>query len=205
MGRGAMAFEIYLPQARIAASQGLWAERLPIDDLDAAVRAAPERTAFVGRNSVLAPGDPPHLRRARRARRQDRGGARRARRRPRRRGRLPAAELVGVHGAVLRLQPHRRGRQSADADLPPARAALHDGLRRGQDRRRARAVARLRPHRHDARDPARPAQAAPTCLAVGGAGEESFEKAFLDRPARLRRREAEARQACGRSPTRSSS
>jgi cyclohexanecarboxylate-CoA ligase len=48
-----MAFEIYLPQSRIAASKGLWADRLPIDDLDAAVAAAPGRTAFVGRNSAL--------------------------------------------------------------------------------------------------------------------------------------------------------
>ena len=48
-----MAFEIYLPQSRIEASRGLWPDRLPIDDLDAAVRTAPERTAFVGWNSAL--------------------------------------------------------------------------------------------------------------------------------------------------------
>jgi cyclohexanecarboxylate-CoA ligase len=48
-----MAFEIHLPQSRIAASKGLWADRLPIDDLDAAVATAPGRTAFVGRNSAL--------------------------------------------------------------------------------------------------------------------------------------------------------
>ncbi len=90
------------------------------------------------------PGDPPHLWRAWRSCRQDRGRASRARCRPGRRRRLPAAELVGVHGPVLCLQPHRCRGQPADADLPPARAALHDGLCRGQGRRRARAVARLR-------------------------------------------------------------
>ena len=48
-----MAVEIWLPQSRIAASARLWPGRLPIDDLDAAVRLGPERTAFVGRNSML--------------------------------------------------------------------------------------------------------------------------------------------------------
>ena len=48
-----MAFEIYLPEKRIAASRGLWADRLPIDDLDEARRKSPGRTAFVGWNSVL--------------------------------------------------------------------------------------------------------------------------------------------------------
>ncbi len=160
-GVSAMAFEIYLPQERIAQQRKLWANRLPIDDLDDAVRAAPERTAFVGRNSAQGRRDPAHLRGARRAGRQDRGGARRAWRRQGRRGGVSAAELVGVHGAVLCLQPHRRRGQPADADLPPARAALHDGLCRGQGRRRAGAVARLRPCGHDARDPPRPAASAP--------------------------------------------
>jgi cyclohexanecarboxylate-CoA ligase len=48
-----MAFEIFLPQSRIAASRGLWPDRLPIDDLDAAVAKHPDRTAFVGLNSTL--------------------------------------------------------------------------------------------------------------------------------------------------------
>ncbi|HML14018.1 MAG TPA: AMP-binding protein [Xanthobacteraceae bacterium] len=48
-----MAFEIFLPQNRLAASRGLWTDRLPIDDLDAAVAKHPDRTAFVGRNSAL--------------------------------------------------------------------------------------------------------------------------------------------------------
>jgi cyclohexanecarboxylate-CoA ligase len=48
-----MAFEIYLPQSRINASRGLWPDRLPIDDLDEAVDKNPGRTAFVGANSAL--------------------------------------------------------------------------------------------------------------------------------------------------------
>jgi cyclohexanecarboxylate-CoA ligase len=48
-----MAFEIFLPQSRIAVSRGLWPNRLPIDDLDEAVSKSPGRTAFVGWNSAL--------------------------------------------------------------------------------------------------------------------------------------------------------
>jgi cyclohexanecarboxylate-CoA ligase len=48
-----MAFDIWLPQSRIAASAQLWPGRLPIDDLDDAVRTSAARTAFVGWNSVL--------------------------------------------------------------------------------------------------------------------------------------------------------
>jgi cyclohexanecarboxylate-CoA ligase len=47
-----MAFEIYLPASRLEASRGLWLDRLPVDFLDAARRASPERAAFVGRNSA---------------------------------------------------------------------------------------------------------------------------------------------------------
>jgi cyclohexanecarboxylate-CoA ligase len=47
-----MVFDICLPQSRIEASRGLWADRLPIDDLDRAVGAYPNRTAFVGINSA---------------------------------------------------------------------------------------------------------------------------------------------------------
>jgi cyclohexanecarboxylate-CoA ligase len=48
-----MAFETFLPQSRIEASSGLWPDRLPIDDLDAAVAKYPSRIAFVGWNSAL--------------------------------------------------------------------------------------------------------------------------------------------------------
>ena len=47
-----MAFEIYLPQTRIAASRGLWLDRLPVDDLDEAIRDGAGRTAFVGWNGA---------------------------------------------------------------------------------------------------------------------------------------------------------
>jgi cyclohexanecarboxylate-CoA ligase len=47
-----MAFETHLPESRLQASRGLWLDRLPVDFLDAARRGSPERTAFVGRNSV---------------------------------------------------------------------------------------------------------------------------------------------------------
>ena len=49
-----MAFEIHLPEKRIAASRGLWQDRLPIDDLDEVRRGSPGRTAFVGWNSALS-------------------------------------------------------------------------------------------------------------------------------------------------------
>ena len=49
-----MAFEIYLPEKRVAASRGLWLDRLPVDFLDAARRDRPGHTAFVGWNSELA-------------------------------------------------------------------------------------------------------------------------------------------------------
>ena len=47
-----MEFDIFLPQSRIEASRGLWSNRLPIDDLDRAVGAFPNRAAFVGVNSA---------------------------------------------------------------------------------------------------------------------------------------------------------
>jgi cyclohexanecarboxylate-CoA ligase len=47
-----MAFDIYLPQKRIEESKGLWQDRLPVDDLDDAVKRNPDRAAFVGWNSV---------------------------------------------------------------------------------------------------------------------------------------------------------
>jgi cyclohexanecarboxylate-CoA ligase len=49
-----MPFDIHLPESRLAASRALWPNRLPVDDLDAAVRTQPDRTAFVGWNSALA-------------------------------------------------------------------------------------------------------------------------------------------------------
>jgi cyclohexanecarboxylate-CoA ligase len=48
-----MGFEIWLPAARIKAAEKLWPGRLPIDDLDDAVGLDAARTAFVGWNSVF--------------------------------------------------------------------------------------------------------------------------------------------------------
>src|SRR5215471_14490462 len=48
-----VAFEIFLPQSRIEESRGLWPDRLPIDNLDAAAAGSPGVTAFVGWNSEL--------------------------------------------------------------------------------------------------------------------------------------------------------
>ncbi len=48
-----MGFKTWLPQSRLAASAELWPNRLPVDDLDAAVGRGAERTAFVGWNSAL--------------------------------------------------------------------------------------------------------------------------------------------------------
>jgi len=47
-----MAFEIHLPDKRIARSRGLWLDRLPIDGLDEAIANSAGRTAFVGWNSA---------------------------------------------------------------------------------------------------------------------------------------------------------
>jgi cyclohexanecarboxylate-CoA ligase len=48
-----MGFDIFLPPGRVAAAEPLWPGRLPINDLDDAVRLGPERTAFVGWNSSI--------------------------------------------------------------------------------------------------------------------------------------------------------
>jgi cyclohexanecarboxylate-CoA ligase len=49
-----MHFDIHLPAKRLdeVAARGLWRNRLPVDELDAAAARAPSRTAFVGWNST---------------------------------------------------------------------------------------------------------------------------------------------------------
>ena len=47
-----MPFDIFLPEYRLAEAKGLWLDRLLIDDVDDAVANAPDRAAFVGRNSA---------------------------------------------------------------------------------------------------------------------------------------------------------
>ena len=46
-----MPFDIYLPPERLAQAH-LWLDRLLVDDLDAARKATPGRTAFAGANSA---------------------------------------------------------------------------------------------------------------------------------------------------------
>src|SRR5262245_47858566 len=48
-----MTVEIWLSHSRVAATARPWPGRLPLCDLDEAARSAPERPAFVGRNSML--------------------------------------------------------------------------------------------------------------------------------------------------------
>ena len=177
-----MAFEIYLPQARIAASRGLWAERLPIDDLDAAVATAPDRTAFVGRNSAL---------RQRSASPTPSSASAWTRSRPA----LSSALRIG-RGDVVAFQLPNWWEFTALFDACSRIGAVANPLMPIFRQRELRfmmgfaeaeiavgaagAVAQLRPHRHDARiRPDLPKLA--HVLAVGGTGEESFEKAFLDR------------------------
>ena len=178
-----MAFDIHLPRNRIEASRGLWAERLPIDYLDDAVRAAPERTIFVGWNSAF--GREVRLTYGELGDRVDR----------------IAAGLVGLGvgrgdvvafqlpnwwefmalffacsriGAVANpLMPIFRQRELRFMlGFADAKVAVVPALWRGFD------------HMGDAAgDPPRSAASCAHVLAVGGSGDDSFEMAFLDRPA----------------------
>lgn len=51
-----MEFDIFLPRRRFEEAEGLWADRLPIDDLHTATQVTPDRIAFVGWNSALQTG-----------------------------------------------------------------------------------------------------------------------------------------------------
>ncbi len=96
-----------------------------------------QQHAGTDRDRLLPPAlalRPAHRRRPRRSRR----GEGRSRL-------LPTAELVAVRGPAPRLPADRRHHQSGDADLPPARALLHAGLRGEQGLHRAETVPGLRP------------------------------------------------------------
>jgi cyclohexanecarboxylate-CoA ligase len=177
-----MAFEIHLPQSRIAASKGLWADRLPIDDLDAAVATAPGRTAFVGRNSVL--GQEIRLTYAELGERVDKIAAGLLERGVGR-GDVVAFQLPNWWeftalfyacsriGAVANpLMPIFRQRELRFMmGFAEAKIAVVPALWRNFDH-----IAMMREIRSDLPKVAH-------VLAVGGSGEESFETAFLDRPA----------------------
>ena len=185
-----MAFDIYLPAARIAAQRKLWANRLPIEDLDDAVRGAPERTAFVGRNSAL--GREIRLTYAELGERVDKIAA-------------GLVELGVGKGDVVAFQLpnwweftalfYACNRVGAVANpLMPifrqrelrfmmrfaeAKVAVVPALWRGFDH-----IAMMREIRPDLPQLRH-------VFAVGGAGDESFERAFLDHPSPS---EAERRQ-----------
>ena len=177
-----MAFEIYLPQARIAEQRKLWANRLPIDDLDDAVRAAPERTAFVGRNSAL--GREIRLTYAELSERVDKI-AMGLREHGVGNGDVVAFQLPNWWeftalfyacnriGAVANpLMPIFRQRELRFMmGFAEAKLAVVPAMWRGFDH-----MAMLREIRPDLRHLSH-------VFAVGGTGEDSFERAFLDRAA----------------------
>ena len=185
-----MAFDIHLPQARLEASSGLWSNRLPIDHLDAALAAAPDRTAFVGWNSALSREI--RLTYAELASRVDKvamGLVERG---------LGKGDVVAFQlpnwwefialffacnriGAVANpLMPIFRQRELRFMmGFAEAKVAVVPALWRGFDH-----IAMMREIRSDLPH-------LQHVLAVGGEGEESFEGAFLDRPAPS---EAECRQ-----------
>ena len=176
-----MAFEIYLPQSRIAASRGLWADLLPIDDLDAAVRAAPDRPAFIGRNSALRQDI--RLTYAELGERVDKIAAGLVERGVGK-GDVVAFQLPNWWeftalfyacsriGAVANpLMPIFRQRELRFMmGFAEAKVAVVPTLWRGHDH-----IAMLREIRPDLPHLRH-------VLAVGGSGSESFERAFLDRP-----------------------
>ena len=196
-----MAFEIYLPETRIAAQRKLWPNRLPIDDLDDAVRAAPERTAFVGWNSALRREI--RLSYAELGERVDKIAAGLIERGVGK-GDVVAFQLPNWWeftalfyacnriGAVANpLMPIFRQRELRFMmGFAEAKVAVVPG-----------AVARLRPHGHDARDP--PRSAAPAARVRGRRRRRGVLREGLSRPSfPVRGRAAAARRPCGPSPTR---
>ena len=125
------------PRRAESVARGYWLDRTINDDLDACVASCPDKLALtaVQRES----GEIRRFTYRELATLADRiaVGLRKARRRPQRRRRDAAAELVAVLPALSRLLAHRRGPQSADADLPRARAVLHAQARRSESLRRA--------------------------------------------------------------------
>jgi cyclohexanecarboxylate-CoA ligase len=177
-----MAFDIWLPQSRIEASRGLWPDRLPIDDLDAAIAAGPGHMAFVGWNSAL--GREIRLTYAELGQRVDKiaaglielGVAK---------GDVVAFQLPNWWeftalfyacnriGAVANpLMPIFRQRELRFMmGFAEAKVVVVPALWRGFDHMAM--MREIRPHLPSLRH----------IFAVGGAGDASFEKTFLDRPA----------------------
>lgn len=176
-----MGFEIYLPAKRIAESRGLCSDRLPIDDLDAAIAKSPDATAFVGRNSAqdreirLTYAELGERINKIAAGLVDRGVGR---------GDVVAFQLPNWWeftalffacnriGAVANpLMPIFRQRELRFMmGFAEAKVAVVPALWRGFDH-----IAMMREIRSDLPSLAH-------VVAVGGVGRESFEQAFLDRP-----------------------
>ena len=196
-----MAFEIHLPEKRVAASRGLWADRLPIDDLDAAVHAVPERTAFVGWNSALRKEI--RLSYAELGERVDKIAAGLVERGVGK-GDVVAFQLPNWWeftalfyacnriGAVANpLMPIFRQRELRFMlGFAEAKVAVVPALWRGFDHMAM--MREIRPDLPHLRH----------VFAVGGAGDESFERAFLDRPALSAAEQQAARPAAPADPTR---
>jgi cyclohexanecarboxylate-CoA ligase len=176
-----MAFDIHLPPSRIEASRGLWPDRLPIDHLDDAARTAPDRTAFVGWNSALS--REVRLTYAGLCDRVDKVAAGLIERGVGR-GDVVAFQLPNWWefialffacsriGAVANpLMPIFRQRELRFMmGFAEAKIAVVPAVWRGFDH-----IAMMREIRPDL-------PKLRHVFAVGGTGEESFEKAFLDRP-----------------------
>jgi cyclohexanecarboxylate-CoA ligase len=185
-----MAFDIHLPEARMTASRGLWSNRLPIDHLDAARTAAPDRVAFVGWNSALSREI--RLTYAELAARVDKVAMGLVERGVGK-GDVVAFQLpnwwefVALFfacnriGAVANpLMPIFRQRELRFMmGFAEAKVAVVPAVWRGFDH--AAMMREIRPDLPHLQH----------VLAVGGEGDESFEAAFLDRPAPS---EAECRQ-----------
>src|SRR5581483_4541013 len=177
-----MGFDIYLPEARIAASRGLWPDRLPVDYLDDAVRERPDATAFVGWNSALA--REVRLTYAELGARVDRIAAGLLERGVRK-GDVVAFQLPNWWeftallfacnriGAVANpLMPIFRQRELRFMlGFAEAKVAIVPALWRGFD------------HLAMLREIGPELPRLEHVFAVGGSGESSFERAFLDRPA----------------------
>ena len=148
--------------ARAMRAEGFWVDKTYDEFLQKAIASTPDKLAHRRRSRRPFRAAALHLRRVGRSRFARRRGAARSGHRTRRRRLRADAELVGICGRRARRGPRRRGRQSADADLPRARTELHARFRRHEGFHRPEDVPRLRP-RGDGRFAASHAAEIATC------------------------------------------
>ena len=134
-----------------------WPQRMLTDYLDDAVGRHPDKAAIVDFNSMSGKATTLTFRQLAAHRRPHGGGARLHGRQKGHHRRLPIAELVAIRSALSRLRAPGRDHQSADADLPPARIALHARLCRSRSDGGAATLPRLRLSGHARGNPRRPA------------------------------------------------